>query len=87
MLAGGAPLLAERLAARGGPAIDLRDPETFYDTSSYGPMIVEAIARWVGPTQLVYGSDRPVIEPVATGREVELMNNATQLLVPAKAFA
>jgi hypothetical protein len=87
MLAGGAPLLAERLAARGGPAINLRDPETFYDTSSYGPMIVEATARWVGPAQLVYGSDRPVIEPVATGREVELMNNATQLLAPARSFA
>ncbi len=87
MLAGGAPLLAERLAARGGPAVDLRDPETFYDTSSYGPMIVEAMARWVGPAQLVYGSDRPVIEPVATGREVELMNSATQLLAPARAFA
>ena len=87
MLAGGAPLLAERLSARGGPAIDLRDPETFYDTSSYGPMIVEAMARWVGPAQLVYGSDRPVIEPVPTGREVELMNNATQLLAPARAFA
>jgi 6-methylsalicylate decarboxylase len=86
MLAGGAPLLAERLVARGGPAIDLRDPETFYDTSSYGPMMVEAMARWVGPAQLVYGSDRPVIEPVVTGREVELMNNASALLEPATAF-
>jgi hypothetical protein len=87
MLAGGAPLLVERLAARGGPAVSLRDPETFYDTSSYGSMIVEAMARWVGPAQLVYGSDRPVIEPVPTGREVELMNNSTQLLAPARAFA
>jgi predicted TIM-barrel fold metal-dependent hydrolase len=87
MLAGGAPLLAERLIARGAPAVDLRDPQTFYDTSSYGPMIVEAMARWVGSAQLVYGSDRPVIEPVATGREVELMNNATQLLIPARALA
>jgi hypothetical protein len=87
MLAGGAPLLAERLSARGGPAIDLRDPETFYDTSSYGPMMVEAMARWVGPAQLVYGSDRPVIEPVPTGREVELMNNSGALLEPARAVA
>ena len=86
MLAGGAPLLAERLIARGGPTIDLHDPRTFYDTSSYGPMIVEAMARWVGPAQLVYGSDRPVIEPVPTGREVELMNSATQLLAPARAL-
>ncbi len=85
MLAGGAPLLAERLSARGGPAVDLRDPLTFYDTSSYGPMMVEAMARWVGPAQLVYGSDRPVIEPVPTGREVELMNNSGALLTPAGA--
>ena len=87
MLAGGAPLLAERLVARGGPTIDLRDPETFYDTSSYGPMMVEAMARWVGSAQLVYGSDRPVIEPVPTGREVELMNNSGALLEPARTFA
>lgn len=87
MLAGGAPLLAERLVARGGPAINLRDPETFYDTSSYGPMMVEAMARWVGSAQLVYGSDRPVIEPVPTGREVELMNNSGALLEPARALA
>jgi hypothetical protein len=87
MLAGGAPLLTERLVARGGPAIDLRDPHTFYDTSSYGPMMVEAMARWVDPAQLVYGSDRPVIEPVPTGREVELMNNSGALLEPARALA
>jgi predicted TIM-barrel fold metal-dependent hydrolase len=87
MLAGGAPLLTERLVARGGPAIDLRDPHTFYDTSSYGPVMVEAMARWVDPAQLVYGSDRPVIEPVPTGREVELMNNSGALLEPARAFA
>jgi hypothetical protein len=87
MLAGGAPLLTERLVARGGPAIDLRDPHTFYDTSSYGPVMVEAMARWVDPAQLVYGSDRPVIEPVPTGREGELMNNSGALLEPARAFA
>ena len=49
MLAGGAPLLAERLATRGGPAVNLGDPLTFYDTSSFGPRMVETMARWVGP--------------------------------------
>lgn len=83
MLAGGAPLLSERLATRGGPPVELDDPLTFYDISSYGPRVVEAMARWVGPGQLIYGSDRPVIEPVRTGREVELMNNAAELLRPA----
>jgi predicted TIM-barrel fold metal-dependent hydrolase len=87
MLAGGAPLHAERLVARGGPRVDLRDPQTYYDTSSYGPMIVESMARWVGSAQLVYGSDRPVIEPVHTGREVELMTHATMLLTRARSLA
>jgi 6-methylsalicylate decarboxylase len=87
MLAGGAALLGERLAARGGPAIDLHDPLTFYDTSSYGPKLVQAMARLVGPGQLVYGSDRPVIEPVKTGREAELMTSAANLLASAKAIA
>lgn len=80
MLAGGAPLHVERLTARGGPEPDLDDPLTFYDTSSYGPRMVETMARWVGPSRLVYGSDRPVVEPVQTGRERELMTNAALLL-------
>jgi hypothetical protein len=87
MLAGGGPLLSERLAARGGPEIDVHDPLTFYDTSSYGPQTVEAIARWVGARQLVYGSDLPVIDPVVTGREAELMANAAGLVTLAGALA
>jgi predicted TIM-barrel fold metal-dependent hydrolase len=84
MLAGGAPLQGERLATRGGPAIDLRDPLSFYDTSSYGPALVEIMARLVGPDQLVYGSDRPVVEPVATGRERALMANAARIVSGAR---
>jgi hypothetical protein len=87
MLAGGAPLQTERLIARGGRAVDLQDPLTFYDTSSYGPMMIEAMAACLGPDRLVYGSDRPVIEPVHSGREVELMNNAADFLTPARAAA
>ena len=84
MLAGGAPLQSERLATRGGPVVDLRDPLTFYDTSSYGPGLVEAMAGWVGPAQLVYGSDRPVVEPVHTGRDRALMANAARLMTTAE---
>ena len=64
MLAGGAPLHLERLAARNGPTELALDPNTFYDTSSYGARATESMARIVGPDQLVYGSDRPVIEPI-----------------------
>jgi hypothetical protein len=95
MLAGLAPLHAERLAARGGPDLRHRpergrqpvqqrhgqgaggesdtgtqagqrthDPLVFYDTSSYGPLAVGALADAIGgPGQLLYGSDRPVVEP------------------------
>jgi 6-methylsalicylate decarboxylase len=67
MLAGLAPLHAERLAARGGPAHSLQDPLVFYETSSYGPSAVSAIAELVGAQQLLYGSDRPVVEPGELG--------------------
>lgn len=69
MLAGGAPLLTERLKARGGPPIDLRDPRCFYDTSSYGLAAIEMMAQRVGAGQLLYGSDRPVIDPVSTSHD------------------
>jgi hypothetical protein len=63
MLAGLAPLHAERLAARGGPAGAVLDPHLFYDTSSYGPRAIAAMAAVVGLDQLVTGSDRPVVDP------------------------
>ncbi len=63
MLAGMAPLHAERLRARGGPAPCLADPLLFYETSSYGPTAINALQAAVAPGQLLYGSDRPVVEP------------------------
>ncbi|MGZ4185296.1 MAG: amidohydrolase [Solirubrobacteraceae bacterium] len=87
MLAGGAPLLSERLDTRRGPLIDLGDPLTYYDTSSYGPTAIEAMARRVGSSQLVYGSDRPVLEPLPSGREAILQAAAADLLAPARLAA
>jgi hypothetical protein len=64
MLAGLAPLHRERLAARGGPDRSEPDPLVFYDTSSYGPLAIGALSDAIGgPGQLLYGSDRPVVEP------------------------
>ncbi len=71
MLAGLAPLQAERLASRGGPATGV-DRLTFYDTSSYGPNAVEAVAGVVGWGQILYGSDRPVVDPRELGMPGEL---------------
>lgn len=79
MLAGGAPLIAERLVSRGGPPIDLPDPRVFYEVSSYGPDAVAMMARQVGWSQLLYGSDRPVIDPTPTGYERSLQRTAGAL--------
>ena len=43
----------------------VHDPLTFFDTSSYGPRAIDAMIRVVGIDRLLYGSDRPVVEPVA----------------------
>jgi hypothetical protein len=67
MLAGLAPLHAERLSARGGPHPSLPDPLVFYETSSYGPATVRMLEEVVGRQQLLYGSDRPVVEPAELG--------------------
>ncbi|HWE34336.1 MAG TPA: amidohydrolase family protein [Solirubrobacteraceae bacterium] len=81
MLAGNAPLLAERLHARGGPPIEMRHPLTFYDTSSYGPVAIEVLARLVGARQLVYGSDWPLVEPTPTAHDRALLENAARVLI------
>jgi 6-methylsalicylate decarboxylase len=67
MLAGLAPLQGERLSSRGGPAALPVDPLTFYEVSSYGPRAVRRVAEVVGPDQLLYGSDRPVVDPAEHG--------------------
>ena len=67
MLAGLAPLHAERLRSRGGPCRPQPDPLVFYETSSYGPATVRVLEHLVGAQQLLYGSDRPVVEPLELG--------------------
>jgi hypothetical protein len=69
MLAGLAPLHTERLIARGGPVDRERDPRIFYDTSSYGPRAVGMVEQLVGTDQMLYGSDRPVVDPRSDMRD------------------
>ncbi|MGH2859073.1 MAG: amidohydrolase family protein [Solirubrobacteraceae bacterium] len=80
MLAGGGPLLAGRLALRGGPPIDLADPLTFYETSGSGEHLSAAVADAVGRERLVYGSDRPVMDPPVGEDDALLMLRAARLL-------
>jgi hypothetical protein len=46
-----------------------------------------AMARCVGAPQLVYGSDRPVIEPMAARRDAALRANGAGLLASAGGVA
>jgi len=64
LLAGLAPLHAERTARRSSASQEaaLQDPLVFYDTSSYGPRAVRAMATAVGIGQLVHGTDHPVAD-------------------------
>lgn len=66
LLAGLAPLHAERRAARGGPG-DVADAQVFYETSSYGERAIRQMAGAVGSSALVFGSDRPVVAPPPGG--------------------
>lgn len=87
MLAGGAPLQLERYAARRGVPAPDPDPLAFHDTSSYGPRLIGAMAEVVGAVQLVYGSDRPVVDqrpawPDPDLRRALLAANPARLLNP-----
>ncbi|HYH87822.1 MAG TPA: hypothetical protein VEX67_01235 [Solirubrobacteraceae bacterium] len=76
MLAGGAPLHAERLLARGGPGAAIHDPLGWFDVSSYGPLTLDAMIRMVGVDRLLYGSDCPVAAPPALGALGEAVEHA-----------
>jgi hypothetical protein len=78
-LAGLAPLQAERLVTRGGPHPG-RDAYLFYDTSSYGPVAIASMRAAVGAGQLVYGSDRPVVEPLLPDEDDLVVANPQRLL-------
>lgn len=85
-LAGLGPLHAERVGARvsmtaARSAVD--DEHTFFDTSTYGPVAVEAMLRAVGSRALVNGSDRPYAEsiaPMASVRRAVVEENPAALL-------
>ncbi|MER7129729.1 amidohydrolase family protein [Streptosporangium saharense] len=59
LLAGLAPLHSERLINRGGQSRGQVDPDTFLETSSYGPRAIDAVIRELGIDVVVNGSDQP----------------------------
>jgi 6-methylsalicylate decarboxylase len=86
MLAGGAPLHAERLSARGGPAEAVHDDRSWFDVSSYGPKAVDAMLRVVGVDRLVHGTDRPVVDPPPLAQLGPAVRHAITRTNPAAAL-
>ena len=66
ILAGGAPIQLERLRSRGGDPAAARHPRIHLDTASYGARALGLCLETVGAAQLVYGSDRPVVDAAPT---------------------
>ena len=62
ILAGGAPIQLERLLSRGVDPELGGNSNVFLDTASYGRRALDLCLRTVGPGQLVYGSDLPVVD-------------------------
>ena len=87
MLAGGAPLQLERLAARGGPAGAVHDPLAWFDVSSSGPRALDAMIRTVGVDRLLLGSDRPVAAPPPLAALGSAVEHALAVANPARALA
>lgn len=83
MLAGLAPLHAERATARGGPTVV--DLDAFVETSSYGPRAVGAVLTELGTDLVVAGSDEPYARlgdpvPDELTRQALLTRNPARLL-------
>lgn len=90
ILAGGGPFQLERLRSRGVELRSALHPHGFFDTASYERRAIELCLSTFGVTQLVYGSDTPVIDSRPTldavrgfgegVAELVIETNASQLL-------
>jgi hypothetical protein len=70
ILAGGAPFQLERLGQRGPATRAALDENIFFDIATYARRSIELCVETFGVGQLLYGSDRPVVEPKQTLRAV-----------------
>lgn len=81
ILAGGAPIQLERLRSRGVEVRSTLHPNAFFDTSSYGRRALELCLSTYGVTQIVFGSDAPVIDPGQTLAAVRAFGEAVTDIV------
>jgi 6-methylsalicylate decarboxylase len=70
ILAGGAPIQLERLACRADAPVEAAHENVFLEISSYGQRAIRLCADALGPEQLVFGSDAPVVDPGVAARSL-----------------
>jgi 6-methylsalicylate decarboxylase len=71
VLGGGVAVQLERLRSRGGGEQSFSAPSVYVETSSYGRRALELALEAHGATQVIYGSDVPVVDPRPTRRALE----------------
>ena len=81
ILAGGAPFQLERLAQRGRDVRSTLDPNVYLDVASYGRRSIGLCAQTFGAENLVYGSDRPVVDPAPTLKAVRGFGESMEKLI------
>jgi predicted TIM-barrel fold metal-dependent hydrolase len=81
ILAGGAPMQLERMRSRGVELRTTLHPNVFLDASSYGRRALELCLSTYGVTQLLYGSDFPVIDSKPTLEAVRAFGDAVANVV------
>jgi hypothetical protein len=91
LLAGGGPVQLERLRARGGGVNGSPARSVYLETSSFGRRGLELCLETHGASQLLYGSDVPVIDPRPTLDALvelgETVAHAVRVENPTRLFA
>jgi predicted TIM-barrel fold metal-dependent hydrolase len=63
ILAGGAPIQLERMAARGFDERNAMHPHIWFDTATYGRRALDLAMSTFGVEPMLFGTDVPVAEP------------------------
>jgi predicted TIM-barrel fold metal-dependent hydrolase len=63
ILAGGAPIQLERMAARGLDERAAMLPRVWFDTATYGRRALDLVLSTFGVDRMIFGSDIPVVDP------------------------
>jgi hypothetical protein len=65
ILAGGAPIQLERMAARGVEERSAMLPNIWFDTATYGRRALDLAMSTFGVEPMLFGSDLPVVDPAS----------------------